>query len=148
MQINVRVSSLVHAVRLSHNWADLTISLLDPNMREPPILGNVCTYFFEDSSLEGVGPSEEIIAEILARVGSHSNVLVHCHAGISRSPAVAIGILIASGVSPREAIRQIFSQNLIDNEGSYMEPNELILSHIDHLLGLNGELIPMVREEM
>lgn len=168
---NIRVSSLLHAPRLSTGWADQVISLLDPDIRQrEPVpthiqLGvsedNHRISFFDDvedpTQIGGViPPTFEQIRDIFLFTRNDARVLVHCHAGICRSPAMAIGLLIARGVNPREATRSIFMQDLIDGEGSCMQPNELILSHIDRHLGLsrrlgeagNNSLVGIVREEM
>lgn len=151
--MNVRVSSLIHAGKLAMGWADQVVSLLDPQIpqREIPTpqtfgidASNWICRFFEDREDEH-GPTFEAVRDILASVRSDSRVLVHCHAGMGRSPAIAIGIMICRGMKPEAAFDAIFTQNLIDNEGDLMEPNELIIQHVDRFCGLDGRLLPMLR---
>lgn len=158
----IRVSSLALAPRLAVGWAEQVVSLVDPDILfgEVPYsasLGvaeeNHQVSFFDDcdNAYQRGGvfpPTLRQIREIFNFVRNDARVLVHCHGGMCRSPAVAIGLLIGRGIDPRTAVQTLFAQNLIDNEGSYMEPNELILTYVDRLLGLDNTLVSIVREEM
>jgi len=151
----VRVSSLLHAPRLARGWAQQVISLLDPTIRQADIPradsfpgAEHRTWFFHDSDNIVRGPGSDAIVQIMQFARPDTRILVHCHAGMSRSPSIAIGLLIARGIPAREAMRFVFAQDLIDQEGSVMEPNELILRHLDQRLGQGGLLVPMCREEM
>lgn len=61
--------------------------------------------------MEGfIAPTRHDIETALAHtrdVGSSDRLLVHCHAGKGRSPATAIGVLIAAGASPETASQQV-----------------------------------------
>jgi predicted protein tyrosine phosphatase len=151
--MSVRVAPLTHAHTLARGWADQVVSLLDPRIPQaiiptPETLGisaaNWTCRFFEDRG-DNRGATFETVRDILASIRPDTCVLVHCHAGMSRSPAIAIGILIQRGVAPATAIRTIFAQDLIDNEGDFMEPNELIISHLDRLFNLNNTLLGTLR---
>jgi predicted protein tyrosine phosphatase len=65
-------------------------------------------------------------------------VLVHCHQGINRSTAAAIGILIQHGVEYIDAYWQIAAQR------PNMAPNRLLISYIDRNFGLAGKLNRLV----
>ena len=153
--MNIRVSSLLLAPRMAQGWAEQVISLLDPDIASADIPhGMPCNehhteymYDCEPQRMPGA-PSYAAVVRILNFARPNTRILVHCHAGMSRSPSIAMGLLIARGMPAREAIRFVFSQNLYDNEGSYMEPNELLLRHLDRRLGQGGSLMAMCREEM
>lgn len=66
---------------------------------------------------------------------THDRLLVHCHAGISRSTAMAMGILCQHGMPPEEACAYIYE---IRPES---DPNTLVLQLCDEILGLHGELL-------
>lgn len=62
-------------------------------------------------------------------------VLVHCSAGISRSTAVGVMILIQHGFTEEEAFDNIYSVR------PHMYPNSLIIQYADELLGRDGKLL-------
>jgi len=153
--MNIRVSSLLLAPRMAQGWAEQVISLLDPNIQQAdmphgiPCVEHHTEYLYDCEQQRTPGaPSLAAVVRILNFARPNTRILVHCHAGMSRSPSIAMGLLIARGMPAREAIRFVFSQNLYDNEGFYMKPNELILRHLDRRLGQNGTLVTMCREEM
>lgn len=63
------------------------------------------------------------------------NLLVHCQLGISRSPAMAIGSLLA--VNPD--IKQAFDR--VKSVRPKIDPNPLIIELLDQHFNMNGELI-------
>lgn len=67
-------------------------------------------------------------------------VLVHCLAGISRSTAAAIAILIQHGMNYLDAYHQI------ELYSPYLSPNQLIANYIDKHFELNGEFYELVRK--
>lgn len=68
-------------------------------------------------------------------------VLVHCLAGISRSTATAIGILIQHGMNYEDAYNHIKKVRPI------LAPNKLITQYIDEHFGLNGDLLQLVNDK-
>jgi len=66
-------------------------------------------------------------------------IMVHCSAGISRSTAVGVMILIQHGFTEEEAFAKIYSVR------PHMYPNSLILIYADELLKRNGKLIEYFR---
>jgi predicted protein tyrosine phosphatase len=73
----------------------------------------------------------------LIEFGASSNeeILVHCHAGISRSTATAIGISIARGLPFKKAVRAVS-----DAHPDYHPfcPNVTILSHLETIFDIRG----------
>ncbi len=66
--------------------------------------------------------------------------LVHCQAGISRSTAVACGILCQHGFSPSEAVQYVRSIR------PQAKPNQHVLKLFDEILGLEGKLIAILAD--
>jgi len=80
------------------------------------------------------------LSDIKVRCGepplTEQNVLVHCHGGIARSTALTIILFIKFfGMTVPEAFEKMLEIR------PQMWPNDLILSHGDAILKLNGELI-------
>ena len=137
----IRVSTLEDSVGLRRVWATHTIGLFDPDSPDRPArtadYHQECFYDLEDMMDPAQGPSQEAVARILAYAagfGSGDRVLVHCVAGISRSTAVAILVLVSHGMTPAAAFA------LVQRLRPAMSPNMLILEHGDRLLGLDGGL--------
>ena len=68
------------------------------------------------------------------QVGS---ILIHCHAGISRSTSCAWGIAIAKGFDAKEALEELLEAHPQDGRwGQRMfRPNSLIVSHLETIFG-------------
>jgi predicted protein tyrosine phosphatase len=158
----LKICDLYDAVYLSKTWATHTVSLLDPDIEKHnffiiPVAGEnrkLRRYYFHDitpedswnhyfrTEFELATPKQ--IQEILAFTASlvpTDNLLVHCHAGISRSTAVACGILCQHGLTPRDSIKHVLSIR------KQAFPNRYILKLFDELLGLEGELANVAFEE-
>lgn len=103
---------------------------------------NRTMFWFDDVHAEGTNPPTEQhiqnIIDVIKEEGLdsiHKRVLVHCRAGISRSTATAIALLIMRGHTISHAIEAIHIQRPM------MWPNDLMITHFDKLLDLKGELI-------
>lgn len=143
----------MEAFQLSHQWATHVVSLLDPDMSNLiriPIASQDSLqqrYYFHDitpNQLEEgwlknakVATLEQIqdILAFTAPLQSSHKLLVHCHAGISRSTAVACGILCQHGLTPQEAVKYVLSIR------KQAFPNQHILALFDNALKLEGKLI-------
>lgn len=83
-------------------------------------------------------PRVEQIRRVLEwAVPIDGTLLVHCHAGISRSTACAYGIAVARGVDPVRAASELAAAHPDEPFGGRRSffPNELILRHLEQLLG-------------
>ncbi len=137
----IQISGLHDSVRLREEWATKTIGLFDPDdHRRPPDSGTYhqeCFFDLEDLAGPQPAPSRDAIARILefaSRFQRDDRILVHCVAGVSRSTAVAILVLIRHGMAPERAFSHISKIR------PAMSPNMLILEHGEALLRLNGAI--------
>ncbi len=65
------------------------------------------------------------------------SLLVHCHAGISRSTSCAWGIAIAKGVNAKAALDALLEAHPQDGRWGQrtFRPNSLIVSHLETIFG-------------
>ena len=105
--------------------------------------------FGDTTSLHAGGPTYENVCEMLEFGIGVPKLLVHCHAGISRSTATAWGIAIGNGLNPLEAILQLKKSHPKDERMTFgwatrpFAPNRLIVEHLEKYFNLEGELIPI-----
>lgn len=131
---------------LNDGWPTLAVSLVGDDLQFP--LASYGPYHlvlrFHDIEDEVPGfsaPTKQQIAQVLEHtkhLKEADRLLVHCHAGKSRSPAMAIGILVQSGLSPAEAFARV---RLVRPE---LIPNRLMIRLIDEFLELDGKLVLLV----
>ena len=125
------------------NEFDHVIGMLDPCERSwqtfPQHPSRFMVWFTDTVHSSPSCPSIHHIRHIIELFKIHNmhkgNVLIHCHAGISRSTAVAIGLLVMQGIAPEMAFK------LIHDQRPRMWPNELILKHFDEALHLGNALV-------
>ena len=86
--------------------------------------------------------SEEILAlaidfasDLVERYGKQTNLLIHCHEGISRSSGIAIAIYTALYGEPERAVERIAHQR------PQAVPNLEIIRLTDTYLNLQGKLL-------
>lgn len=92
------------------------------------------------------GPTLENIVELIEFGAGVPKLLVHCHAGISRSTATAWGVAIANGNDPLEAF--LYLKEKHPQEKGYFgygkrpfAPNILIVKHLDQYFNLGDTLL-------
>jgi predicted protein tyrosine phosphatase len=149
----LKISSLRDALQLQP-WATHTISLLDPDflaisqVPEPSFEQQVLRHYFHDIGMEkfssffhnpkqkpATAQQIQEILEFTAPLESADKLLVHCHAGLSRSTAVACGILCQHGLTPTEAVKYVLSIR------SQAFPNQHVIKLFDDVLELEGQLV-------
>jgi predicted protein tyrosine phosphatase len=154
LAFHVKIAELGEAITLAEHWATHLVSLLDPNYREAiPRLTpaqQVCRQYFHDITPRHLSShiwqelhitpqlmqksQVEAILTFTEQLPPNSQLLVHCHAGISRSTATTCGILCQHGLSPQQAWAEVFALRPI------ADPNPYILQLFDDCLGLGGSL--------
>ena len=111
---------------------------------------------FADTIVEsayGRAPSFEDVRELITWGEGKDNLLVHCHAGISRSTATAWGISIANGTDPEEAIRNLIANHPVE-DGYFgrahkrpFYPNQLIVKHLEKMFGFKQhQLLKLINQ--
>jgi len=154
----LRISDIDGATQISQQWATHTVSILDTDYAKglvgtvessfynqripqlsPGLLLHRC-YFDDVTPKDKFGLSVatlkdiEAILQFTAKLTATDKLLVHCTAGISRSTAVACGILCQHGLSSKEAVEMVY----LLRKGAC--PNEHIIALMDEALDLKGSL--------
>lgn len=120
---------------------DAIVSINDPDEPTPPLPATArllrLEFYDLDRPFENyTEPQPEHVQQLLELARTHldanSRVLVHCHAGISRSAAAALILAIALGQEPYVAIDQV-----VNGPGKGL-PNKLLLALAEAPLGLPG----------
>lgn len=138
-------------LKVREEWPTKIVSLVDPATERDWLVPSENHHIekFDDIAVvmradhNYILPSREAIARVLEftkTLVKEDKLLVHCHAGISRSTAMAIGILVQHGVDPERAIKYV------EEVRPPLFPNSLVIQHIDDELGLNGELVEALRK--
>jgi len=101
---------------------------------------------FRDTMFESNGgPTFDDVVELIEFGVGVPKLLVHCHAGISRSTATAWGVAIANGVDPLEAFLTLQKQHPIEKSfyrgaRRTFAPNTLMVKHLDNYFNLGTTL--------
>jgi predicted protein tyrosine phosphatase len=118
-------------------WPTLAVSMIDTDVSDFPSRG--AHHLVVQAN--DVGTRQPIayrhVAEILdftAQASSADRVLVNCMAGLSRSPALAIGVLIGGGLSWEAAFSRVEGQQPM------LSPNTEIIRFVDDYFDLGGQL--------
>lgn len=153
--MTIRVTPLASAEVEALGWADLVISLLDIKMREHESIPVVdCPHLilrFDDTDNDprfkdfGIAPKENQIRMALALVQPDQNILVHCHGGVCRSPALAFAILVKLGHSFEDAIVLIDNASKANSQFC-MWPNVHVIELADKILNQDGKMIAFIQE--
>lgn len=150
LPFNIAISSrLESGVVAAEIGANHMISLLDPGvhvLRPPSVPADRHLWITcRDVSRadERGAPRRSQVADILSfstGILKNDTVLVHCEAGISRSTAAALLLLVnACGVDHiDEALKQVLAMRPL------AMPNRLIAFHGDKLIGAGGRLVEAV----
>ncbi len=100
-------------------------------------------------------PTREDVRELISWGVGRKNLLIHCHAGISRSTAIAWGVAIGNGMDEREAIAQLVKKHPMETEyygfsslqKRSFSPNMLIVKHMEDIFGYKDkELLILLNE--
>ena len=147
--IELRIVNATEAVELlEEGWPSVAISLIGDDLRFPLRSYGphhlMLNFHDVEEEVDGyVAPTEAHMREALLHASQcevGQRLLVHCHAGKSRSPALAIAILIQAGMSPAAAFEEI------KRVRPQLIPNRLMIRQLDWILGLHGELINVITD--
>lgn len=124
-------------------WAHRIISILDPELEGHWEIKDDQHLVLHFDDVEREEPQMILAeAEDVERILDHARplkpgdrFLVHCHAGVSRSTASAIAVLIDHGKSIEDAFEQVRTLR-----GLCFWPNQRIIRLADDQLGLGGKL--------
>lgn len=131
-----------------HHRATHVLSLLDPGVEAEMVPGVAASdhlvLHMEDteSDLDVGAPSHEDVLRILAfasRIPDGAFLVVHCHAGISRSPAALLAILAQEGSGSPASCRM--AARKVREVRPQAAPNRLIAWHADNILDCDGRLV-------
>lgn len=143
--MEIKVSNIENALYMIENrWPTKVISLVPDNMPDHGI--ESLHLRFDDIARPTGGyihPTMGDLYSILKFANNFSDedrVLIHCHAGISRSTAAAIAVLMQRAWTYEEAY------NYIRIIRPVLCPNRLIIQYIDEHFKLDGKLSKLVEE--
>ena len=79
---------------------------------------------------------------------NQEDLLVHCHAGMSRSTATAWGVAIARGADPRESLVALLEAHPMDYDGQkrWFCPNALLVEHLQTIF--NDKTLMDIRHDV
>jgi predicted protein tyrosine phosphatase len=130
------------------------LSILDPHWPDPEAFADFPSHRrealrFNDIIMpapEAVVPTEDHVAQLLAFgrdvevAGEFAHLLIHCHAGVSRSTAAAA--LLLAQEDPARPVEAIFAE--IGRLRPRAWPNLLLLELGERALGRAGQIVPAV----
>ena len=103
-----------------------------------------------DDSEDKYGPKLFQVEEMIFWGAEQEDILVHCHAGMSRSTATAWGIAIAKGLDAKESLVALLDAHPVDfeygGEKRWFCPNGLLVEHMQEIFHDNTLLD--IREEV
>jgi predicted protein tyrosine phosphatase len=144
---DLRIETAPEALRLiQEGWPTRIISLVGDDLRfELPVVGPhhfIARFHDVEAETPGyVAPTAEVLRSALVHaegLNEQDRVLIHCHAGKSRSPAMALGVLVGAGMSAERAMERVKQVR------PFVIPNRWIVRMLDQLLHQNGGLVRVV----
>ena len=138
----------LHNAQVSYMDYEYVISITDKNSKALRFGSNHIHVRFDDAehpnSME-ISDMQRGVAKILAWVKSKNltgeeKILVHCHAGISRSAAIAWTLLVMFGED------YFTAYNKLKAARPMIWPNRNVIKFADDLLGLKGEFLQIANE--
>lgn len=147
--IEIKVTSYRLAKEEFFKWATHAISLMNDDMKfihtnaswnnGVPNPKHLCLYFDDVVNRKFSNHPPEmshllVAFNFVSKLPADARLLIHCHAGLSRSTAMAIAICVYKGMSPEDAVKYVYSVR------PQMQPNALIIKQADEVLELGGAL--------
>ena len=134
------------AALLAVHEVDLVVSLISPDAELPALHASgppdlILRFNDIAEPCEGlVLPSREVMETILSLAQTSETILIHCHAGISRSTAAVYALACQQVGSGREADLAITLRAL----SAVATPNPRMIVLADELLGRDGRMISAI----
>jgi len=151
--VRIRVCSLAGIAESRDFGAEYLVSVIGPaltgpEMRPPWIQEDSHFVFHFDDVVDPgypTGPKREHLVEIvdlgreLCAPDSSAAVLIHCAAGISRSPATAF-IFFCIHLGPGRE-NEALTRTAQNSESPWIWPNALMVRYADEMLGREGHMV-------
>ena len=150
---DLKITDITSAPAIALGWADKTISLINTDGSANPSFGpGHKVWAIDDLESEkeechrpGMrhAPTMNDIKSILEFTGTFADddkVLIHCHAGLCRSTAVAVLALIQHGATPEEAMNKVIEVR------PKAWPNKLIIRLGDTALEMDWTLMTFMEQ--
>lgn len=119
MEFELKISGLNEAPNIAYGWADRVISILDVESSSKPNFSCVVEHYtavfddvtsdknFEKGYVEATYENIKNILDFTANITEKEKVLIHCHAGMSRSPGIAYLVCAQHEQSPAHALTTV-----------------------------------------
>jgi predicted protein tyrosine phosphatase len=136
--IDIYISSLSEARKINHHF-DSVLSVLHEDhlgfthKDHLHVSVDDITRPWSECLVPSVDHARTIVEWATPRVADDHRILIHCHAGMSRSTASALALCVISGMTEDEAWEHAFASRP-DPRREFI-PNPLLLSHFDKILG-------------
>lgn len=154
------IRNLEESCALAHHYSAVLTAGPRPQEVADFAHPNHRVWSFGDTTGGYGAPTRDQIKEAIVWGAVQDDLLVHCHAGISRSTATAWGVSILKGADPLEAVR-VLSENhpheLWPEYGTLFKsrtmmqrpfaPNRLIVSHLEDILGFRKDYLSDILQE-
>lgn len=139
---------VVSSIEEAKQWAQDFKSILTVGPQENEVNWghkNHRVFTFGDTTVGHSAPTVHVIEEAIMWGKDQDDLLVHCHAGMSRSTSTAWGISMARGADPLESFLSLkkaqpndFWRTAKESTPRTFIPNRLIVKHLETILGIKG----------
>lgn len=135
---NLRIVPLADARQLLlRDWPTVAVSLIDTDVKDFESVGphHLVIRANDVGKTAHVSRADVVkVLEFMAGTRWTERILIHCMMGLSRSPSIAVGVLIGMGMPWEEAFDTVAKMR------PQMMPNPDIIAVIDDHFGLDGDL--------
>ncbi len=150
--MKIAVDNYWNVVDTAHRLKpDVVISLMDAARLAPSLhlpASRHLTLGFHDIQKPETGrspPTRDQVGTLIEFAEHHRRsgaglLLIHCMAGVSRSPAAAY--ILAVSIRNEDPLR---AATLLFRAAPFADPNMLMVKHADAIIGLNGSMTEAVR---
>ena len=139
---------VVSNIKEAEEWANEFKAILTVGPQEREVRwghSNHKIFTFGDTTGGAGAPKLKEIEDAVMWGAEQEDLLVHCHAGMSRSTSTAWGISIVRGADPIDSFMALKDAQPNDRWVTSREevprdfiPNKLIVKHLEKILGITG----------